>query len=142
MKPYYLLSAFPLILSFLLHTPSTIATPLPDDTPYCKDAGYSPEPRPNIPVPCPMEDVLQVKRRQNTNSTNMFKVTLNCLDPDKTKCGKVERAFSLAGRILTGSLILNTEVVVNATYTDFCKSFGDCSNSGLLTLGKLQLMFS
>ncbi|CAG8588123.1 1105_t:CDS:2 [Paraglomus occultum] len=76
------------------------------------------------------------QRRQNTgNATNMFQITLTCLISDNVKCNKVQRAFNLAGEILTGSLILNTPVTVNATFTDFCQSFNDCPTNGFLTLG-------
>jgi len=124
-----------LIISLFLYTQSSTATPVSDDIPYCKDAEYSPDPHPKNFVPCPMESA-PLERRQNTgNATNMFQITLTCLDPDKVQCNKVQRAFNLAGEILTGSLVLKTPITVNATYTDFCKSFNDCPTNGFLTLG-------
>ncbi|CAG8556041.1 1198_t:CDS:2 [Paraglomus brasilianum] len=125
-----------ILLTLFIYTQYSAATPHPDGTPYCKDAEYSPDPHPKIFVPCPMETTPPVQRRQNTaNATNMFQITLTCLDPDKVKCNKVQRAFNLAGQILTGSLILTEPVTVNATYTNFCTSFNDCPTNGFLTLG-------
>ncbi|CAH1756461.1 2112_t:CDS:2 [Entrophospora sp. SA101] len=71
------------------------------------------------------------------NSKNMFDVTFSCGVSDAVLCNKVKTAFMTAGEIISSSLILNTVVTVNATFTDFCaQNVVDCTTqSGFVTLG-------
>ncbi|CAJ0746527.1 9281_t:CDS:2 [Entrophospora sp. SA101] len=70
------------------------------------------------------------------NSKNMFDVTFSCGVSDAVLCNKVKTAFMTAGEIISSSLILNTVVTVNATFTDFCaQNVVDCTTqSGFVTL--------
>ncbi|CAG8525302.1 5912_t:CDS:2 [Ambispora gerdemannii] len=92
-------------------------------------------------VECPLvddgDDEESLKKRQNTssNSTQMFQIKLTCGISDRAICAKVNTAFAAAGTIISATLNLKEPVTVNATFIDFCKSMGDCGNSGFLTLG-------
>ncbi|CAI2171089.1 9732_t:CDS:2 [Funneliformis geosporum] len=72
-------------------------------------------------------------------SDNMFNVQFNCLVDDKVLCGKVENVFVTAGKFITATLNLKSEISVNATFLNFCEvSIApgiDCNNPYKVILG-------
>ncbi|CAI2170440.1 5134_t:CDS:2 [Funneliformis geosporum] len=53
---------------------------------------------------------------QVSNDTNMFSLQFFCEIQDKKLCSKAKSSFEEAGRIITSTLILNSPIIINATF--------------------------
>ncbi|RIB29232.1 hypothetical protein C2G38_2155934 [Gigaspora rosea] len=52
-----------------------------------------------------------------------------CDSNDTDLCSKARNAFEIAGLMISKVFIFNTPIFVNASFTDFCKTFNICRNS-------------
>ncbi|CAG8791165.1 2533_t:CDS:2, partial [Cetraspora pellucida] len=59
----------------------------------------------------------------------MFELGFACNITDQVLCGKVQRAFTSAGQILSDAIIFTQTVRINATFTDICAVYGLCKTS-------------
>ncbi|CAG8511123.1 10273_t:CDS:2, partial [Funneliformis caledonium] len=77
-----------------------------------------------------------IKKRAPTNNSEMFITSFKCNVDNSALCQKVKKSFDTAGQIITSTIELNTQLVVNATLLDFCKEIGQCPDKmGHVTLG-------
>jgi len=53
-----------------------------------------------------------------SEDTIMFQLHFNCKINDVTRCAKVKSSFEEAGRIITSVLVLNTPIMINATFRE------------------------
>ncbi|CAG8593586.1 8297_t:CDS:2, partial [Cetraspora pellucida] len=83
-------------------------------------------------VPCPMvtkNTTSSSSKLISTNNTNMFELGLACNITDQVLCGKVQRAFTSAGQILSDAIIFTQTIRINATFIDICAIYGMCTTS-------------
>ncbi|CAG8718638.1 12491_t:CDS:2, partial [Dentiscutata heterogama] len=71
----------------------------------------------------------------NLSPDQAFTIDFHCGVSDKTLCNKAQTAFNNVGKRIASVLKINTVIKVNATFTDFCKTLNECSNSAGLVLG-------
>ncbi|RHZ84977.1 hypothetical protein Glove_74g268 [Diversispora epigaea] len=96
-------------------------------------------PRELIPVACNLvknepQENLKFKDSTSNNSSssnNMFDITLNCT-VSTDLCSKVQKAFDTAGSIISSYLLLNTRIVLSASFESFCDLYSSCSENGIL----------
>lgn len=114
--------------------------------PICLEHPDPLHPRVTVAVECPnvVEDStpgtnsrrhLQRRDELSYNGTDYFQVNLTCT-ANATLCAKVQKAFQTAGEIISGVILFNTPIQINATFLPFCTSLGDCGNGKQITLGK------
>ncbi|CAG8549653.1 1088_t:CDS:2 [Diversispora eburnea] len=92
-------------------------------------------PKERIKVPCYSTTSERSNDFEKREDVNMFNVTLRCLVDDETLCNKVQAAFDEAGRIITETILFNTQVTVNASFVDFCTEYQSCTTNGTIVLG-------
>jgi hypothetical protein len=78
-------------------------------------------PEPSTPEPTPA-------------SNEKFIVDFLCLIDDKTLCDKVDNVFITAGKFITETLNLKSQITVAAKFFDFC-TMGECGAGGKIILG-------
>ncbi|CAG8569484.1 10239_t:CDS:2 [Funneliformis caledonium] len=111
MKPFSLISTC-LFFSLTLFSISSTSA-------QCIDQPSPIKPRNKMAVACSM--VKQPKKNLKfhvSNETNMFDLQFFCEIQDKALCAKAKSSFEEAGRIITSTLILNTPIIINATFQD------------------------
>ncbi|RHZ70621.1 hypothetical protein Glove_269g29 [Diversispora epigaea] len=121
-----------LSIFFIINILNVIAT---TEVRSCWDHNDPLNPKERIKVPCYSTTSEQSNDFEKRDDANMFSVTLSCLVDDKTLCDKVQTAFNEAGRIITETILLNTQVTVNASFVDFCTEYQTCPTNGVIILG-------
>lgn len=97
---------------------------------------FSPKERTKVPCRSTTpERSNSISNNRKRSTDNMFDISVDCLVDNSTLCSKVKNAFDQAGQIITDTLLLNTQVTVNATFVDFCTVYGLCATSGTIILG-------
>lgn len=66
--------------------------------------------------------------------TGQFILNFNC-PVGGPICQKAQSTFNLAFEILLGNLVLNQNILVNASFTDFCATTSQCTTDGFQVLG-------
>ncbi|CAG8764296.1 429_t:CDS:2, partial [Acaulospora colombiana] len=100
---------------------------------------FAPNPRnPKQLNPVACELITETENAINFNTirspTSMFSFNLTCIAND-TICEKVENALEYAINVVSSYLILNTPIILNASFTSFCGLIPNCSDSDVLGLG-------
>ena len=97
-----------------------------------------------VPVPC--GDFVVEKRARfsmlkgTAKRSGKFRLQFSCIPKRNPSCGKARDTFWHAFEVLESYLILKKDIVVNASYFDFCTVRGECEKDGLQTLGKIDVM--
>ncbi|GBB98208.1 hypothetical protein RclHR1_03170004 [Rhizophagus clarus] len=84
-------------------------------------------------IDCPMvKKNATLEKRQNTTPDDMFNVNFHCSINDNSLCNRVKNVFVSAGKYITATLNLKTQIQVNAQFLDFCKEQGDCDTQSII----------
>ncbi|RUS17573.1 hypothetical protein BC937DRAFT_89788 [Endogone sp. FLAS-F59071] len=117
--------------------------------PICLEHPNPLNPRVSVAVDCPnvvdedstpgtnaRRDLSYLERRDefSFSGTDYFQVSLTCT-VNATLCAKVQKSFQTAGEVISGVILFNTPIQINATFLPFCVSLGDCGNGQEITLG-------
>ncbi|KXS18763.1 hypothetical protein M427DRAFT_199039 [Gonapodya prolifera JEL478] len=71
------------------------------------------------------------RRRRKRQATSMFQATLTCTVADLNLCAKVQTALDSAGARITKVIGVTTPILVSATFTSYCSTFGTCGGTTL-----------
>ncbi|KAL1916975.1 uncharacterized protein VTP21DRAFT_5172 [Calcarisporiella thermophila] len=112
---------------------ATIALSAPTlNDPLCVDHHDPLNPHKFSLASCPLiyrSPRLRYNRRQQPSNQasdkSMFQISFTCTMTDATLCEKARRSFERTGEAYTSVLNLKAPVIINATFTRFCKAIPD-----------------
>lgn len=117
--------------------------------PICYDHPNPLKPRYRVAVDCPTvtDDPASTKNARRAlpyldrrdqlsyNGSDYLQIDFTCI-ADAALCAKAKTVFQRGGEIISGVIVFNTPVTVNATFVSFCSALNDCGTSQYITLGK------